>query len=160
MSTNVRPIPQGYHSITPGLIVRDAASAIEFYKRAFGAQELGRMTTPDGKRIAHAEIKIGDSIIFVNDEFPDMGYHAPPSSGGATGGLYIYTEDADKMFQQAVEAGAKVRMPVTDMFWGDRYGKVTDPFGHEWGIATHKEDVLPEEMRKRAEAFFSKASSA
>ena len=154
--TRVMAIPRGYHSVTPHLTVRGAAEAIEFYKRAFGARERGRMPGPDGKTIMHAELQIGDSIVFLADEFPDMGCRAPKTLGGATGTLHLYVTDVDRAFQRAVAAGAEVRMPVTDMFWGDRYAKVADPFGHEWGLATHKEDLSAREIGRRAEAFFSR----
>ena len=149
-------IPRGYHTVTPHLTVRGAADAIEFYRRAFGARERGRMPLPDGKTIMHAELQIGDSIVFLADEFPDMGCRAPETLGGATGTLHLYVRDVDRAFQRAVAAGAEVRMPVADMFWGDRYAKVADPFGHEWGLATHKEDLSASEIARRAEAFFSR----
>jgi PhnB protein len=149
-------IPRGYHTITPHLTVRGAADAIDFYKRAFGARERGRMPLPDGKTIMHAELQIGNSIVFLADEFPDMGCRAPQTLGGATGALHLYVKDVDRTFQRAVAAGAAVRMPVADMFWGDRYAKVADPFGHEWGLATHKEDLSAREIGRRAEAFFSR----
>jgi len=150
----VQPIPKGYHIVTPSLVVRGAAQAIEFYKKAFGAKELYRMEGPDGKML-HAEIKIGDSIVMVGDEYPDMGASSPQSIGGSASSLMIYTRDVDALFKQAVAAGAKVSMPVSDMFWGDRYGRVTDPFGHQWQLATHKEDIPPKEMRRRAAAAMS-----
>ncbi len=150
----VTPIPEGYHTVTPYLVVDGAAEAIEFYKRAFGAQELFRMASPDGQAVWHAEIQIGDSRLMLGDEFPEMGdYRAPKSLGGTTASLHIYVEDADAAFQRAVEAGATVSMPLEDAFWGDRYGKVTDPFGHQWGIATRQEEVSEEEMQRRAQAF-------
>jgi uncharacterized glyoxalase superfamily protein PhnB len=149
-------IPRGYHTVTPHLTVRGAADAIDFYTRAFGARERGRMPLPDGKTIMHAELQIGNSIVFLADEFPDMGCRAPQTLGGATGTLHLYVRDVDRAFQRAVAAGAEVRMPVTDMFWGDRYAKVADPFGHEWGLATHKEDLSAREIGRRAEAFFSR----
>jgi PhnB protein len=149
-------IPRGYHTVTPHLTVRGAADAIDFYRRAFGARERGRMPLPDGKTIMHAELQIGNSIVFLADEFPDMGCRAPQTLGGATGTLHLYVKDVDRAFQRAVAAGAEVRMPVTDMFWGDRYAKVADPFGHEWGLATHKEDLSAREIGRRAEAFFSR----
>jgi len=149
-------IPRGYHTITPHLTVRGAVNAIDFYKRAFGARERGRMALSDGKTIMHAELQIGDSIVFLADEFPDMGCRAPQTLGGATGTLHLYVRDVDRAFQRAVAAGAEVRMPVADMFWGDRYAKVADPFGHEWGLATHKEDLSAREIGRRAEAFFSR----
>jgi PhnB protein len=151
-----RAIPEGYRTLTAGLVVDNAAAAIEFYKRAFGAQELYRMPSPDGKGIWHAEIQIGDSRLMVNDEFPEMDANrAPKSLGGTTASVHLYVEDADAAFQRAVDAGANVAMPLGDTFWGDRYGQVTDPFGHLWGIATHVEDVSPEEMQLRAQAFAS-----
>lgn len=158
MAKRVKGIPEGFHTITPQLTVRDASRAIEFYKRAFGAEEMMRMPAPDGKSIMHAELKIGDSIIFLSDEFPDMGCRSPQSLGGVAGSLHIYVEDVDAAFARAVAAGAQVRMPVADMFWGDRYAKIADPFGHEWGVATRKEDLTPDEIRKRADVFFAKMS--
>ena len=151
----VRAIPAGFHTVTPGLSVRGAAEAIEFYKRAFGAQEVMRMPGTDGKTIMHAEVRVGNSHIFLADEFPDMGCRSPQSLGGSTAALYLYVPDVDAAFKRAVEAGAQVKMPVMDMFWGDRFGRVADPFGHEWGLATHKEDLTPGEMAKRAVAFFA-----
>jgi PhnB protein len=151
MMNPVKPIPEGYHSATPYLIVKDAARAIEFYKRAFGATELLRMAAPGGK-IGHAEIKIGDSPIMLADEVPDMGALSPESLGGTPVSILLYVEDVDAVFNQAIAAGAKVQRPVKDQFYGDRTGGVTDPFGHIWYVATHKEDVSPEEMRKRAAA--------
>jgi PhnB protein len=148
-----RPIPEGYHTVTPALTVRGAAQAIDFYTRAFGARELGRMPAPDGQQIWHAELQIGDARLMLADEFPDMGGHAPESLGGTPVSLHLYVEDADAVVQRAVDAGATVIQPVMDAFWGDRYGKLKDPFGHEWSIATHVEDVSEEEMRRRAEAF-------
>ena len=151
MTTTVKPIPEGYHTATPYLIVRNAARAIEFYKKAFGATELMRMAEPSG-RIGHAEIKIGDSPIMLADEVPEMGFRSPESFGGSPVSILLYVEEVDAVFNQAVAAGAKVQRPVADQFYGDRTGGVTDPFGHIWYIATHKEDVSPEEMRKRAAA--------
>jgi PhnB protein len=158
MADPVKPIPDGYHSITPSLTCRDAAAAIEFYKKAFGAKEIHRMPSPDGK-ISHAELKIGDSTIMVNDEFPGMAM-APPTSGIPSNYLFLYVTDVDATFKRSVEAGAKSTMPVQDMFWGDRYGKITDPAGHHWGIATHVEDVTPEEMQRRGAEFMAKAAAA
>ena len=155
----VRPIPQGFHSLTPSLTVHNAAEAIEFYKRAFGAQELSRAPAPDGKKIWHAEVKIGDSRLMLNDEFPEMGGgKAPRSLGGTTSSLHFYVENTDAVFKRAVDAGATADMPPSDMFWGDRYAKVTDPFGHSWGIATHIEDVSEAEQRRRAQAHSSGSS--
>jgi uncharacterized glyoxalase superfamily protein PhnB len=149
------PIPKGYHTITPALVIRGAADAIEFYKKAFGAKQRGgAMSGPDGK-VMHAEIQIGDAVIMVADEFPAMGSKSPQSLGGTGSSLLIYTRDCDALFARATAAGAKVTMPLADQFWGDRYGRVEDPFGHQWEIATHKEDLTPKEMRKRAEAMFS-----
>src|SRR5579864_1117396 len=151
----VKPIPQGFHSATPYLTLNDAARAIDFYKRAFGAQEVVRMKGPDGK-IGHAEIKIGDSMIMLADEMPGSGSRSPQSLGGTTSGVFLYVENVDTVFNQAVSAGAKVEAPVSDMFWGDRYGRVKDPFGHSWSVATHKEDVAPAEMSKRMQEFAAK----
>jgi len=155
MPGQVKPIPQGYHSVTPYLSVNDAARALDFYKRAFGAQEIMRMDAPGGK-IGHAEIKIGDSIVMVADEMPGGGCKAPQSLGGTTAGVFLYVENVDTAFNQAVSAGAKVEQPVTDMFWGDRYGRLTDPFGHSWSMATHKEDVAPAEMARRMKDAMAK----
>jgi len=150
-----KPIPDGYRTVTPYLTVRNAADAIEFYTRAFGAQEVERMSGPDNKSIMHAELKIGDSIVMLSDEFPQGGTRAPQSLGGSTGSLFLYVPDVDAAFKRALDAGATVAMPLADMFWGDRFGKVSDPFGHVWGLATHKEDVTPEEMKKRGQAFMA-----
>ncbi len=146
---NVRPIPEGNHTVTAGLVVKGAKKAIEYYKTAFGAKELGVMLGPDGQSVIHAELKIGDTKIYVADEYPDMGSLSPQTLGGSPITLNIYTEDCDAMFNRAVAAGAKATMPLADMFWGDRYGKINDPFGHSWGIATHKEEVSNEEMERR-----------
>ncbi|MBI3668254.1 MAG: VOC family protein [Acidobacteria bacterium] len=151
----VRAIPEGYHTVTPHLVVRGAGRAIEFYKKAFGAQERGRMPGPGGL-LMHAELKIGDSVVMLCDEFPQMErWVAPDSLKGTTTALHLYVEDADVVFARAVAAGAKVSMPLMDAFWGDRYGKLTDPFGHEWSVATHMHDYTPEEVQKNAEAFFA-----
>jgi len=154
--SSVKRIPEGYHAVTPSLTCRDAARAIEFYKQAFGAQELFRMPTPDG-RVAHAEIKIGDSHVMVNDEF---GPTATVQGGTPPIYLFLYVEDADRIFNAAVADGARVDMPLENQFWGDRFGKLTDPFGHQWGIATHVEDVAPEEMQRRSQAWFAKMAKA
>jgi PhnB protein len=154
MANPVKAIPEGYHSISPSLTCKDATRAIDFYKDVFGAEELMRMPSPDGK-ISHAELKIGDSIIFLNDE---MGPTAAVTPGAQRIYLFLYVENADKVFTRAVAAGAQIAMALEDQFWGDRYGKVTDPFGHQWGIATHVEDVAPEDIGKRAAAFFAKAA--
>ncbi len=155
----VKPIPEGYHSVTPYLIIEGAGEAIEFYKQAFGATELFRFAAPDGK-IGHAEIKIGDSQIMLADAFPDMGYHGPKSLGGSPVSLMIYVEDVDTVFNQAVRAGATVKEAVSDKFYGDRIGTLTDPFGHVWHVSTHKEDVSLEEMEKRAKAAGGESSAA
>jgi PhnB protein len=153
----VKPIPDGYHSVTPYLIIRAAAEAIEFYKTAFGAIELMRMPAPGGK-IGHAEIKIGDSPIMLADEFPEMGYKSPQTLGGSPVSIMIYVEDVDVVFDQAVGAGAKVQRPVKDQFYGDRMGTLEDPFGHVWHVSTHKEDVSAEEMERRAKTAGAAAS--
>jgi PhnB protein len=150
----VRAIPEGYHSITPSLTCKNAAEAMEFYKKVFGAQEIMRMPGPNGK-IGHAELKIGDSIIFINDEFMPV---AQATAGAPPLSLFVYVEGVDAMFNRAVAAGAKVDMPLENQFWGDRFGKVTDPYGHQWGLASHVEDVAPEEMKRRAEAWMKKAA--
>ena len=148
---SVKPIPEGYHSVTPYLICRGGADAIEFYRKAFGAVELFRFPSPDGK-IGHAEIKVGDSPIMLADEYPDMGYHGPQTLGGSPVSLMIYVDDVDTVFNQAVAAGATVKEALQDKFYGDRMGTVIDPFGHRWHLATHKEDVSIEEMQRRAKA--------
>jgi PhnB protein len=150
-------VPEGFHSVTPSLIVRDAAQAIDFYKRVFGAEEKFRMNAPDG-RVAHAEVKIGDSIVFLSDEFPEMGGNcqSPQALGGTTGGLSLYVPDVDTVFERALKAGAAQVMPVADMFWGDRYGSVTDPFGHRWAIATRKENLTAKQVEERARDFYAK----
>lgn len=151
----VKPIPDGYHTATPYLIVKDAARAIEFYVRAFGATELMRLADPSGK-IGHAEIKIGDSPIMLADEFPDMGTRSPHAYGGTAVSTCLYVEDVDRIFAQAVAAGAAVQRPVVDQFYGDRSGTLVDPFGHVWTIATHKEDVSNEEISRRFSEFMKK----
>jgi uncharacterized glyoxalase superfamily protein PhnB len=148
----VKPVPEGCHTVTPYLIIRGAAQAIDFYKKAFGAVEIFRMPGPGGA-IMHAELKIGDSTVMLADENPQWGSQSPQALNGSPVYLFLYVEDVDKLFQQAVAAGATVRMPPADMFWGDRFGQVADPFGHVWSMATHKEDVAPEEMEKRAAAM-------
>jgi PhnB protein len=151
MANKPKSIPDGYHSATPYLIVSDAAAAIEFYKKAFGATELMRMPKPNGK-IGHAEIKIGDSPIMLADEDPEVGARSPRTIGGSPVSILLYVDDVDTTFTKAVNGGAKVQRPVADQFYGDRTGGVDDPFGHLWYIATHVEDVSPEEMKKRATA--------
>ena len=151
----VKPIPEGNHSVTAALVVRDGKKAIEFYKTAFGAKLLSVMNGPDGQSVMHAELKIGDTKMYLGDENPDMGARSPQALGGSPVSLNIYTEDCDAMFKKAIAAGATVKMPLDNMFWGDRYGKLTDPFGHEWGIATHVEDVTESEMEKRGKEWFA-----
>ena len=153
--SQVKKIPDGYHSITPNLIVKDGIKAIEFYKKVFGAKEIMRMTTPDGKAIAHAELRIGDSVIMLVDEFPQMKCLSPLSIGDTPVGLFLYVDDVDKTFNQAVSEGAKVLDPVKDQFWGDRHGIIEDPFGHRWSISTHIRDLSPEELKKAADETFS-----
>ena len=147
----VSPIPEGYHSVTPYLVMKNAAAAIEFYKKAFGAVELLRMAAPGGK-IGHAEIKIGDSPVMLADEYPDMGFKGPESLGGTPVSLMIYVDDVDKIYPQAIAAGGKEVRPLQNQFYGDRSGTLTDPFGHVWTISTHVEEVPEEELAKRAEA--------
>jgi len=149
--SKVSPVPEGFSTVTPHLNVRDAAHALDFYKKAFGAIETVRMGGPGGK-ILHAEIKIGDSHIFLADEMPEWGSKSPLTLGGTGSSICLYVENADALFNQAVSAGARVTMPLLDQFWGDRYGKLMDPFGHEWAVATHLEDLTPVEMKKRQEA--------
>jgi uncharacterized glyoxalase superfamily protein PhnB len=147
------PIPTGHHTVTPHLIIKGASEAIEFYKRAFGATELSRMPFPgpDGQvKLGHAELQIGDSRLMLSDEFPQQGNVGPGATSPVT--LHLYVTDADSAFARAVEAGAKVTMPLADMFWGDRYGRLADPFGHHWSIAEHLEDLTPEQMNERMAA--------
>jgi PhnB protein len=149
--SNVKAVPQGYHSITPYLILKGAAQGIEFYKKAFGATEMMRMPGPDGK-IGHAEIKIGDSPIMLADESPQMNARSPQTIGGSPITILLYVEDVDAVVKKAEAAGAKIERPVENKFYGDRMATLTDPFGHTWHVATHVEDVSPEEMKKRAAA--------
>ena len=154
----VKPIPDGYHTLTPYLVIKGAARALEYYKKAFGATELMRMDGPGG-RIGHAEIKIGDSIVMLADEHPEMGARSPETIGGSPVGLCLYVTDVDARFKQAIAAGGKELRPVQDQFYGDRSGTLTDPFGHQWTIATHKEDVAPDELHKRMMAMMQKPGS-
>jgi uncharacterized glyoxalase superfamily protein PhnB len=155
MTSKVKAIPDGFHTVTPHLMVRDANRALDFYKKAFGAEVLHVMPGPGGK-VMHAAVKIGDSIVMLADEFPEHG-----STAGASGdALHIYIDNVDAAFQRAVSAGASVKMPVMDMFWGDRYGQVVDPFGHTWSLATHTRDMSPEEMQKEQEKAFSQMSKS
>jgi PhnB protein len=155
----VKPIPDGYHTVTPYLIVKDGVKALDFYKKAFGAAELFRMAGPDGK-IGHAEIKIGDSVIMLGDEQPGTHCRSPLTLGGSPVGILLYLDNVDARFKQALAAGAKESRPVQDQFYGDRSGTLEDPFGHTWTIATHTEDVSPEEMNKRFEAMMKQHKSA
>jgi PhnB protein len=150
----VRPIPEGYHSITPYLVISGAAKAIDWYKQAFGAQQTLRMEDPTTGKIGHAELKIGDSYIMLADEYPDMGYRSPKTLGGAGISLLLYVKDVDGTVKEAVDAGAKLERPLQDQFYGDRTGTIQDPFGHVWTIATHIEDVSPEEMLERSKKAF------
>jgi PhnB protein len=152
MTNNVSAIPKGYHSITPALTCKDAAKAIDFYKEALGATEISRMEMPGGK-IGHAELQIGDSKFFLNDEYPRMASAPDPNSKSAPISLFVYAEDVDSLFNNAVAAGCKVTMPLQNQFWGDRYGKLADPFGHHWGLAQHIEDVAPDEMERRSKEW-------
>jgi PhnB protein len=154
MTASAKPIPKGFHTVTPSLVVRNAAQAIEFYKKALGAEELMRMATPNGK-IGHAELKIGDSIIFLTDESPEMGTKSPQTLGGTAASLYLYVDDVDKAFQRAIDAGGKTAMPVADMFWGDRFGSFADPYGHTWGLSTRTQDLTEQEIEKAAKDFYA-----
>lgn len=147
-------VPQGYHTVTPNIVVNDAAEALEFYKEAFGAEETVRMPGPAG-RIMHAEMRIGDSVVMIGEEMPDMGRNSPKKYGGSPVGFYVYVENVDAAWKRAVAAGAKTTMPLADMFWGDRTGTLEDPFGHSWSLAEHVKDLTPEEIDKGQEAFFA-----
>lgn len=147
MAQKVQAIPEGFHTLTPHLIVRNAEQAIEFYQKAFGAELKGIAKMPDGK-VMHALLRFGDSNLMLNDEMPEYGALSPQSNGGSSTTVHIYTKDADSAFNRAVSAGAQVKMPLMDQFWGDRYGTVTDPYGHQWSIATHVKDMSPEEMQR------------
>ena len=154
-----RPIPEGYHTVSPALAIDGAADAIDFYKRAFGATERYRMPSPDGK-IAHAELEIGDSVVMLSDPFPQSTVKAPTALGGTSVSIFLYVEDVDALFQQAIDAGATVTMPLEDMFWGDRFGTLIDPYGHHWSLATHVEDVTPEEMEERGKQAMAAMGSS
>jgi PhnB protein len=154
MKTGVKPIPEGCQQAIPSLVVRGGQRAIAFYQEAFGARVVACKLAPDGQRVIHGHLQIGSSALFVNDEFPEMGASRSPATAGCcTAGVYLYIEDVDATFQKAVAAGAKPLMPPMDMFWGDRFARIADPFGHEWALATHKEDLTPEEMAEREKAF-------
>jgi PhnB protein len=156
MSKKITGIPEGYHTVSPHLIMRGADKAIEFYKKAFGAQELEKHALPDGS-IMHASLKIGNSIFSLSEEFSEGGYgiFSPQALSGTTTVIHLYVEDADSVFNQAVRAGAQSIMPLADMFWGDRYGQIKDPFGHCWSIATRIENLTQEQVNQRAEEFFT-----
>ncbi|HEY9522820.1 MAG TPA: VOC family protein [Thermopolyspora sp.] len=158
MAKTAEATPRGYHTVTPSLFVAGAAKAIEFYKRALGAEELMRFPSPDGQ-IIHAEIKVGDSIIMLADEMPDMG-RGPKSIGGTPVSFFVYGNDVDAAWKRAVDAGAKEVVPLADQFWGDRTGCLEDPFGHQWWLAQHLQDLTPEEIRKNAEAHFAQFQPA
>jgi PhnB protein len=159
MSKAGKPIPEGYHSLTPHITVKGAKQAIEFYKKAFGAkQRVEPFMGPDGTSVMHAELQIGDSMLMLNDEFPDWGCFGPATKGSGGWCIHLYVSNADEVFEQAVKAGAAVTMPIQNMFWGDRYGKVKDPFGHEWSIATHKEDLTREQLAERASCAMATSS--
>lgn len=155
MAPQVKPVPDGYHNITPYLVIKGAAAAIDFYKQAFGATEIARIAQPDG-RIGHAELKLGDSHLMLADEFPEMDTVGPKTLGNTPVGLMLYVDDVDTVFAKALALGATVNKPLADQFYGDRNGTVIDPFGHKWTIATHKEDVSPEEIQRRVAAMSSK----
>jgi len=154
-----KPIPDGYHTVTPYLAVEDAAKAIKFYEQAFGAKERSRMEAPDGK-IGHAELKIGDSLVMISDPFPQSTVRPPAEVGGSTASIFMYVEDVDAVVQKAVDQGATIEMDVADMFWGDRFGTITDPYGQVWSIATHVKDVPPEEMAERAKEAMAAMSTS
>jgi PhnB protein len=155
MAKAANPIPEGYHTVTPSIVVNGAAKAIDFYKKAFGAEERDRFTGPDGKTIMHAEIKVGNSVIMLMDEMPEQGGKSPQTFGGSPVSFFVYGNNVDGAWKRAVEAGAKEIMPLQDQFWGDRAGCLEDPFGHKWWLAQRLEDLTPDELRTRAEEFFS-----
>jgi PhnB protein len=157
MPNNVKPIPEGHRTVAPYLAIKNAAGALEFYKNAFGAVESFKLLVPDG-RVGHAEIRLGDSVIMLSDEFPEFGGKAPESLGGSPVSIHLYVEDVDVFVKRAVGAGAREVKPVTNQFYGDRSGQLQDPYGHLWWVATHKEDVPPEELQKRVRALFAKAT--
>jgi PhnB protein len=159
MAPKVKPIPEGYHTLTPSLVVQDGARALDFYQKAFGAKETARMPGPDGS-IMHAEFRIGDSVLMLNDEMPEMASRSPKAYGGTPVKFYLYVENVDASWKRALDAGARETMPLQNMFWGDRMGCVEDPFGHQWLLAQHVADPTPEEIQKGQEAFFSGAQHA
>jgi uncharacterized glyoxalase superfamily protein PhnB len=159
MATKAQAIPKGHHTVTPSLFVAGAAKAIDFYRKALGAEEVMRFPAPDGT-IMHAELRIGDSIIMLADEMPDQGGRGPKSIGGTPVSFFVYGENVDAAWKRAVDAGAKPIVPLADQFWGDRTGCLEDPFGHQWWLAQHIKDLTPEELRKNAESFFSQMQPA
>ncbi len=159
MATKAQAIPKGLHTVTPSLVIAGAAKAIDFYKKALGAEEVSRFAGPDGT-IMHAELRIGDSIIMLGEEMPDQGGRSPKSIGGTPVSLFVFGENVDAAWKRAVDAGAKPIVPLADQFWGDRTGCLEDPFGHQWWLAQHIKDLTPEEMQKNAESFFSQMQSA
>jgi PhnB protein len=158
MSESTKTIPDSYHSINTYLVVRNAPKAIEFYKKAFGAEERFRMAGPDGKTIMHADLKLGDSVFMLTEESTEMKAQSPESIGGSPVSMYVYVKDVDSVFNQAVSEGATVLKPVSDQFYGDRSGYLRDPFGHLWSIATHNKDLSPDELKRAGEAFFEEMS--
>ena len=162
--SNVNPIPEGFHSVTPHMVIKNAAEAIEFYKKAFGAEELSRHTTPSGQLVMHATLKLGNSMLMVSDEFPEAqgcpGWVSPQTNAGTTVTLHLYVEDVDAVFKQAVDAGCKPNTPPMDAFWGHRYGQVFDPYGHSWSIATHKADLTQKDIAEAAAEVFKDAPSS
>jgi PhnB protein len=159
MAKKAQAIPKGYHTVTPSIVVAGADKAIDFYTKAFGAEEIMRFPGPDGA-IMHAEIRIGDSIVMLGDEMPEQGGRSPKSFGGTPVSFFVYREDVDAAWDQAVNAGAKTVMPLADQFWGDRTGCLEDPFGHRWWLAQHVQDLTPEELQRNAESFFSRMQPA
>ncbi len=155
ISFMTNPIPEGFHTVTPSIVLSNSKDAIEFYKKAFDAKEIYRMPAPDGKTM-HAMIQIGDSFVMMSDEFPKMGCISPTTVGGTSTTIHLYVDNSDRIYEQAVQAGAKPAMPMMDAFWGDRCGSVVDPFGHAWMVSTHKKDLSPEEMNRAAEEYMSK----
>jgi PhnB protein len=159
MAKTAPAIPKNYHTVTPSIVVAGAAKALEFYKKAFGAEELSRFPGPDGS-IMHAEFKIGDSIIMMGDEMPEHGARGPKAIGGSPVSFFVYGENVDAAWKRAVDAGAKEIMPLADQFWGDRTGCLEDPFGHKWWLAQHLKDMTPDELRQAADSFFSQMQTA
>ncbi|HEY9789103.1 MAG TPA: VOC family protein [Candidatus Obscuribacterales bacterium] len=155
---NVKPVPDHMHTINVYLTVKNAPEAIEWYKKAFNATEHHRSLGPDGKSVMHCELRVGDSTFMLSDEFPEMSCKSPQTLGGTPMAMFMYVDNVDQVFENVTKAGAKVTMPLGDMFWGDRYGQVVDPYGHKWGIATHKEDLTPEQVKQRQEQFMKQTA--